>query len=127
MFHLSFHNNARVEYEISKEPFPRESSRGLYPQAKEVYWCLDKLKVWWDSLIGFSLKGYVTVLSLFSRQNFTKTITYCLYLWVIHFFEYEKKICDKFLRKDLSKVGSGPKTQSVQSQNLKKLGNFVKL
>ena len=34
---------------------------------------------------------------------------YCLYLWAIHFFENEKKICDAFLRKYLSKEDSGPK------------------
>ena len=38
--------------------------------------------------------------------------------------KHEKKICDKLLRKDLSKVDSGPKTRSVQSENLKKLANL---
>ena len=51
---------------------------------------------------------YVSVRLLFSSQNFKNAISYCLYLWVIHFFEHEKKICDTFLRKDLSKVDSGP-------------------
>ena len=46
----------------------------------------------------------VMVLLLFSCQNFTNTISYCLYSWVIYLFEHEKKICDKCLRKDLSKV-----------------------
>ena len=32
--------------------------------------------------------------------------------------KHEKKICDKLLRKDLSKVDSGPKTRSVQRENL---------
>ena len=66
------------------------------------------------------------VLLLFSRQNFTNTIPYCRYLWVIHFFEHEEKICDKFLRKDLSKVNSGPKTRSVQRE-LEKVGQFLQV
>ena len=37
------------------------------------------------------------------------------------------KICEIFFRKDLPKVDSGPKTRSVQSENLKTLANFFKL
>ena len=39
-----------------------------------------------------------------------------LLVGIIYFFEHEKKIGDKCLRKDLSKVDSGPKTRSVQSE-----------
>ena len=47
---------------------------------------------------------------------------------VIYFLEKEKnKSVIGFLLKDLSKVDFGPKTLSVQSKNLKKLGNFFKL
>ena len=67
------------------------------------------------------------VLLMFSRQNFTKAIPYCLYVLVIYFFEQEKKIYDKFLRKGQSEVDSGPKTRSVQSENLKVLANVFKL
>ena len=67
------------------------------------------------------------VLLLFSHQNFTNRIPYCLYLWLIYFFKHEMKICDKFLWKDLSKVDSGPRTRSFESENLKKLANFFKL
>ena len=39
-----------------------------------------------------------------------------------------KTVCyrDFFFRKDLSKVDSGSKTRSVQSENLKKLANVFK-
>ena len=73
---------------------------------------------------SLALKGLCQGNLLFARQNFTNTILYRLYLWVIYFFEHEKKICDKFLRKDLSKVDSGPKTRSVQSENLKSWPTF---
>ena len=45
----------------------------------------------------------------------TLQIPYCLYMLAIYFFEHEMKICDKFSRKDLCKVVSGPKPRSVQS------------
>ena len=34
------------------------------------------------------------VVLVFSCPNFINTIPYCLYLWVIYFFEHEKKIFD---------------------------------
>ena len=70
----------------------------------------------------YRARGYVTVLLLFSHQNFTNTTPHCLYLWVTHFLEDEKTICEKFIRKDLSKIDSGSKTRLVQGENLKKVG-----
>ena len=54
-------------------------------------------------------RAYVTVLWLFYRHKFTNTIPYCFYLKEIYFFEHEKKICDTFWQKDLSKLDSESK------------------
>ena len=59
----------------------------------------------------------------------TSHIQFPIAFHVMCFFEHEKKICDNFffLRKELSKVDSGLKTRSVQSENLEKLANIFKL
>ena len=67
--------------------------------------------------------------AVFSSKTHKYNSLYCLYLWAICYysFEHKKKIHNKVSQTDLSRVDSGPKTQSVQSKNLKKLATFFKL
>ena len=60
-------------------------------------------------------------------QNFTNFLLPLLVGNIAYYFEHKKKICDKFFRKELTKIDSVPKTWSGQSENLKELANIFKL
>ena len=74
-----------------------------------------------------AVRDLATVLLLFPPQNLTNTIPYRLYLWVIYFFEREKRICNNSFTKRSILGRFWAKTSIKSEWELEKVGQLFQV